>query len=196
MKAYIGVPAYGGIEPEFLKSLLVGALVCQAGGVGLELDLVSNCSLIAKARNEIADRFLKSDYDVLFFIDADIEFQGADLYRMIHLPQEVVGGGYVKKDGSGKLNLVPIMPPVMDGELQEVARIGTGFLRITRAAFARMDPPEADGIRCYFNCGVRAGQYWGEDYAFCEDFRAAGGRIWLHPAVLGHVGKHTFRRPA
>jgi hypothetical protein len=72
MKAYIGVPAYGGIEPEFLKSLLVGALVCQAGGVEIELDLVSNCSLIAKARNEIADRFLKSDYDVLFFIDADV----------------------------------------------------------------------------------------------------------------------------
>lgn len=195
MKAYIGVPAYGGIEPEFLKSLLVGALVCQAAGIEIELDLVSNCSLIAKARNEIAGRFLKSDYESLIFLDADIEFEGADLVRILRMPQEVVGGGYVKKDGSGTLNLVPVMPPVMDGELQEVQRIGTGFLRIRREAFARMSPPEADGIGCYFQCGVRNGQYWGEDYAFCEDYRAAGGTIWLYQCPLGHVGKHTFRRP-
>jgi hypothetical protein len=194
VRAYIGVPAYGGIEPAFVQSLLAGALVCQQIGIAIEVDLVSHCSLIAKARNEIADRFLKSDYDALFFIDADIAFEAADLVRMLQLPHEAVGGGYVKKDGSGKLNLVPIMPPVMEDGLQEVARIGTGFLRLTRAAFARMDPPVADGIGCYFNCGVRDGQYWGEDYAFCEDFRAAGGRIWLHPCALGHVGKHTFRR--
>lgn len=194
MKVYIGVPAYGGLEPEFVKSLLVGALVCREVGIEIEVDLVSHCSLIAKARNEIADRFLKSGHDCLFFIDADVAFEGADLVRMIRLPQEVVGGGYVKKDGSGKLNLVPIMPPVMEDGLQEVARIGTGFLRITRAALDRMNPPQADGIACFFNCGVRDGQYWGEDYAFCEDYRASGGRIWLHPCDLGHVGKHTFRR--
>lgn len=193
MKLYIGVPAYGGIEPEFLKSLLVGALICQAAGVEVELDLVSNCSLIAKARNEIADRFLKSDYDCLFFIDADIEFVGVDFFRMIHRPELVVGGAYAKKDGSGKYNVVPLDPPVIEDGLQEVARIGTGFLRIRREAFERMAVPEADGIRQFFNCGPRNGQYWGEDYAFCEDYRATGGRIWLYPCQLGHVGKHTYR---
>lgn len=195
MRLYIGVPTYGGIEPEFVKSLLVGALVCKEVGIEVEVDLVSNCSLIAKARNELVDRFLKSGYDALMFIDADIAFEGADLVRMAMLPQEVVGGGYVKKDGSGTLNLVPIMPPVVESGLQEVSRIGTGFLRLRREAFYRMDAPEADGIRCYFNCGVRAGQYWGEDYAFCEDYRAAGGRIWLYPCGLGHVGKHVYRKP-
>lgn len=194
MKLYIGVPAYGGIEPEFMTSLLVGALICQKAGVEIEVDLVSNCSLIAKARNEIVARFLKSDFDALFFIDADIQFEASDLYRMAHLPHEMVGGAYLKKDGSDKFNLVPIIPPVMEDGLQEVARIGTGFLRMTRSALSRMNPQQADGIGCYFNCGVRDGQYWGEDYAFCEDFRASGGRIWLYPCVLGHVGKHVYRR--
>jgi GT2 family glycosyltransferase len=33
----------------------------------------------------------------------------------------------------------------------------------------------------------------GEDYAFCERFRAAGGTIWLRPdIVLTHVGSHVF----
>lgn len=196
MRLYIGVPAYGGLAPEFVQSLLAGALVCREAGIEIEVDMVSHCSLIARARNQIVDRFLKSDHDALFFIDADMEFAAADLVRMARLPQEVVGGGYVKKDGSNTLNLVPVMPPVMEDGLQEVKRIGTGFLRLRREAFARLDAPEADGIRYYFNCGIRDGQYWGEDYAFCADYTAAGGRIWLYPCPLGHVGTHTFKRPS
>lgn len=194
MKVYIGVPAYGGIAPEFLRSLLAGALVLQAAGDEIELDLVTGCSLIAKARNEIVARFLASDYDALFFIDADMEFPPESVFDVSHMPQEIVCGGYVKKDGNAKLNVVPVMPPVMDNGAQELLRAGTGFMRVRREAFSRLSPPVADGVGQYFQCGVRDGQYWGEDYAFCSDFVAAGGKIWLATTNLGHVGSYVYRR--
>lgn len=191
MKVHIGVPCYGGLAPQFVQSLLTGALVCQKAGIELEVDWVAS-SLIAKSRNQIAARFLSSDADALFFLDADIEFDCVDFVRMLHHPAEVIGGDYVRKDGSGDRLAIPASEPDADG-VREVWYLPTGFLRIRREAFARMSPPIADGIGCYFNCGPRDGRYVGEDYAFCEDFRAAGGRLYLYPATLGHVGPHVYR---
>ena len=196
MRVYIGVPAYGAVEPEFLRSIVAGTLMLQAAGDVIELDLVTGCSLIAKARNEIAARFLVSDYDALVFLDCDMDFEPGALFDITRAPHEVVGGGYVKKDGKGKLNVVPFPPFVVDAHgCQEVAAIGTGFLCIHRAAFDRLSPDEAEGIPQYFQAGVRAGVYWGEDYAFCADLRLAGGRVHLHvPTQLGHVGRYVYRR--
>lgn len=192
MKVRIGVPCYGGLAPQFVQSLLTGALVCQAAGIELEVDFVVS-SLIAKARNQIVARFLASDEDALFFIDADIEFDCVDFVRMLQHPAEVIGGDYVRKDGSGEGLALGLGPTYPDG-VRPASHLPTGFLRIRREAFARMDdPPLADGIGCYFNCGPREGRYVGEDYAFCEDFRAAGGVLHLYPATLGHVGPHVYR---
>lgn len=192
MKVHIGVPCYGGLAPQFVQSLLTGALVCQKAGIELEADLVVS-SLIAKARNQIAARFLASDAEALFFLDADMEFNCVDFVRMLHHPAEVIGGDYVRKDGSGA-RLAYTLPGDADADgVREATHLPTGFLRIKRAAFERMNPPVADGIGCYFNCGVRDGRYIGEDYAFCEDYRAAGGALFLYPATLGHVGPHVYR---
>jgi hypothetical protein len=190
VKVHIGVPCYGGLAPQFVQSLLTGALVCQSAGIALEVDWVQS-SLIAKARNQIAARFLASDAEALFFVDADMEFSAVDLVKMLRHPAWVLGGDYVKKDGSGSRTAFPL-DVFVDG-VQEATHLGTGFLKITREAFALMDPPQADGIGCYFNCGPRDGRYVGEDYAFCEDYRAAGGRLWLYPATLGHIGPHVYR---
>lgn len=191
MKAHIGVPCYGGLAPQFVQSLLAGALVCQKAGIDLEVDWVVS-SLIAKARNQIVARFLQSDADALFFVDADMEFDCVDFVRMLWHPAEVIGGDYVRKDGSGDTLALGLGPADADG-VREATHLPTGFLRIRREAFARMAPPVADGVGCYFNCGVRDGRYIGEDYAFCEDYRAAGGRLHLYPATLGHVGPHVYR---
>lgn len=200
MRVYIGIPAYGGIAPEFLRSIVGGVLVLQAAGDEIELDLVTGCSLIAKARNEIAARFLASDYEALFFLDCDMDFDVAAMLDVLHAPHAVVGGGYVKKDGEGRLNVVPMEPFVVDEHgCQEVQRIGTGFLRIKRESLEAMldSVPVADGVPQFFQAGPRNGSYWGEDYAFCADYRGIGGKIHLHvPTRLGHIGPFNYRRPA
>jgi hypothetical protein len=45
-----------------------------------------------------------------------------------------------------------------------------------------------------FPTEARNGVILTEDYAFCEDWRAIGGEIWLDPSIrLSHFGMHDFR---
>lgn len=192
---HIGIPTYGGVEPEFLASLLAGVLVCREVGIEVEADIVSNCSLIAKARNEIAARFLSGGRDCLLFLDADLHFKAEDMVRLIQRPEAVIGSAYVKKDHSGIFVCNPVRPYVEQDGAWEVEGIGTGFLRIKREALEGMDVPTygPEQTRAFFNCGIVDGEYMGEDYAFCREYRRQGGRVWMLPAEIGHVGKHTYR---
>jgi hypothetical protein len=83
-------------------------------------------------------------------------------------------------------------------DLVQVRQIGTGFLRINRAAceaIAELDlPVAADGWRHYFNNGIRPSSYYlTEDYAFCENAWMAGIPVWMHRQVkVGHYGPEVF----
>ncbi len=194
MSVYLGIPAYGGIEPEFLNSILAGVLLCREVGISVEYEIVTNCSLIAKARNEIVNHFLKTDCSQLVFLDADMSFKPEELVRLIQRPEPVVGGAYVRKDGSGQHTVTPLSPHVERDGVWEVEVIATGFLKIRREVFETMQVPTYGEFKAFFNCGIREdGNYWGEDYGFCSDYRKQGGRIWMLPCELGHVGRFTYR---
>lgn len=189
MRIYIGIPAYGPIDPAFLSSVLNTVLLFTAAGFQVETDIVSNCSLIAKARNEIAARFMASGYDKLLFLDADLEWKADDAYRLVTAPVEVIGGAYRKKSDEVAYAANPIKQA---GSLWLVSHIGTGFLCIARDALLRMTQQPVAEVTQYFQAGVRDGRYVGEDFAFCEDYRAAGGHIYLLPCQLTHWGRHGY----
>lgn len=192
---YIGIPAYGGVEAEFLNSVLAGVLVCQAAGWDITYEVLPGCSLITKARNEITARFLKSDCDCLLFLDADLVFDAGDMLRLLERPEDVIGSAYVRKDGSGKYNVRPLEPLNEHDGAWECEGIATGFLKISRRALESMAVPAYGDSQTpvFFESGLFDGVYWGEDYLFCKRYREQGGRVWLLPADIGHVGKHIFR---
>lgn len=190
---YIGIPAYGGVEAEFLNSVLAGVLVCRAAGWDIEYEVLPGCSLITKARNEIASRFLRSHCDCLLFLDADVVFDAADMLRLLDRPEDVIGSAYVRKDGSGKYNVRPLDSLNESDGAWECEGIATGFLKISRKALESMDVPTYGASKAFFESGMVDGLYWGEDYLFCKRYREQGGRVWLLPADIGHVGKHIFR---
>lgn len=77
--------------------------------------------------------------------------------------------------------------------LLQVATLPGGFLSLSRAVFEtlRAKHPErgydfgGERFQAYFHCPPGCG----EDGAFCADWRAAGGRVWLDPELrLTHVG--------
>lgn len=193
LSIYIGIPCYGGIDPGFMRSLLTTAMVCNAAGISLDVDMMHNCSLIAKARNEIAARFLASGMDALFFLDADIEFKAEDFVTVARRPELVVGGTYCQKEPRF-INFTgyPVYPVNRQDGLVEMESIGTGFLRIKREVLETMEAPMADGHKCFFNCRVEDGAYVGEDYAFCRDYRKQGGQIWAYPTQLNHCGRYPY----
>lgn len=110
------VPSYGGQNfTAFAKSMIGLAKVCTHYQIPMDVFIISNESLIPRARNYCADVFLNQTYKIMvdgveeerhfqhgIFIDTDIEFNPVDVIVMAHLQNEnpdydVICGPYQKK---------------------------------------------------------------------------------------------------
>jgi hypothetical protein len=88
---------------------------------------------------------------------------------------------------------------------------GAGFLMIKRCVFEKMrasypylqykaahttaEPSLSPNQFAFFDCVIdeASNEYLSEDYAFCQRWRALGGKIWLDTqSMLAHIGPHEF----
>lgn len=99
----IGVPMYGAIaHGSFAKSLMEFMVLATKYGLNVRPYFIFNESLITRARNYIADEFMRSDYSRLLFIDSDIEFNPEHIIHMLAIQTDdseydVLCGPYPKK---------------------------------------------------------------------------------------------------
>jgi hypothetical protein len=97
IKLYIGVPTHGGnVSIIFTSALAKLTCVLQDNGIDFTVKL-HNGEMVARARNKIANQFLRSDCTHLLFIDSDIGFHAEDVLAMIAANLYVVGGVYPMK---------------------------------------------------------------------------------------------------
>lgn len=103
-KIFLSAPMYGGnCHGLFCKSVVDLMAECTKRGITLYIHYLFNESLITRARNYCADEFLRSDADVLLFIDSDIGFNPMDVLTMLamtiadHKKYNVLGAPYPKK---------------------------------------------------------------------------------------------------
>lgn len=211
MKIDIGIPAYDGkIHVETARSLWNEQGVAGGCGVDLQVKFLPGVSLITLARNQLAQEFMDGDADVLVFIDSDVSWEPGDLIRLASHPVDLVGGAYRYKSQDENYPVGWLGTPelwAVNG-LLEVARMPAGFLACKRSAFEKMKDayPERGyehmgaKAHAYFTAPFRDGSLFGEDAAFCEDFRAIGGKVYLDPELTlthtggnqsftGHIGK-------
>lgn len=114
--------------------------------------------------------------------------------------------------GEYVFNPVPGTKQFKVTEPLEVMEIGTGFMLVKREVFDRFReeyphkryrPDHAgtahfDGsryIHAYFDTCIDpdSHRYSSEDYAFCQEFRAIGGKVWLCPWIrTQHLGTYAF----
>lgn len=74
-KIWIATPMYGGNANGNYMASVIGAIsYFNSIGVSVHFDAIFKESLITRARNYMVDRFLRSDYDYLLFIDSDVSF--------------------------------------------------------------------------------------------------------------------------
>lgn len=162
MKICIATPMYGGNA----KSMYVASVIellnkLVINGHQAFQTVITNESLITRARNSLVHEFLKSDADAILFIDADHGFFADDILRMIESGKDLIGGIYpmkainwpnVRKAAlAGRENLeeyagyfaVNFLSEAQTFQYYEpfkVRDIGTGMMFITRKVFEEVKP--------------------------------------------------------
>lgn len=210
----IGIPAYDAkIDINSMMNLIQAIPLASAYGVELQIAHISGCSILPRARNTLIARFMQSDCTDFLFLDTDVLFKPEDIFRLMAIATDypIVGGVYPKKNQETELaaDLLytntgsPITEPLYN--IYEALHIPTGFMMIRRHAIEQMMNAYPDlmyaekqeQLTCYalFDFQLKNGQYYGEDYIFCERARALGMQIYIDPLLsLGHKMTSEPRR--
>jgi hypothetical protein len=164
-----------------------------------------NESLISRARNEMTASFLKTDFEYMFWKDADIEFTPDDTGKIYNMDADIGVGVYAMKkrdkqwfaawkDGA----LVKDLDQFGEGPI-EVDYAGTGFMCIRRNVIEKLaEKSESyegpDGrVPALYMTPIHNDGFESEDYHFCRRAREEGFKIMMDPTVrLGHWGQYCF----
>jgi hypothetical protein len=211
-RVHICMPCYGGqLTEQTFMSFIKWGNTCRQLGIDWTVETMTNESLISRARNTLAAKFLNTEGSThLMFIDADIGWEPWHLLSLLNHDKDVVGGLYPMKSLPVKwcVNGIPGAPEDDPSGLIEVTKTGTGFLLMKRHVFEKLnahpavkpftndiglDPALDVHMKTYFDTAVREGRYYSEDWTFCENWRDLGGQIFVDKRVLlKHTGTYVF----
>lgn len=97
-KLFVATPCYNGnVHVQYMKSVMKLQEHLCANGIQMEFFEVAFDSLIPRARNVCAMRFLRSNCTHMIFIDADISFNAEDVHKMLLQDKGLLCGLYSKK---------------------------------------------------------------------------------------------------
>jgi hypothetical protein len=209
---FIATPCLdGNVNAHYTASLVrTMSALQQRGWRSPQIDFEIGNSLIADARNKLVARFLASDASDLVFIDSDLSWAAEDLLRLASIDVPFVAGVYQRKSRTKIDFAVKFGPAIgLDAQrLMAVERVGTGFMRLRRDCLERMvaahpslrlqNPADKDDKHFYalFDTAIVDGQFIGEDFTFCDRWRAIGGQVLIDPTInLSHHGAAAYDEP-
>ena len=138
-KIFLATPCFGGMVcQEFMQSVLCTLHTCMTKGIGLQVSLIGNESLITRGRNQLVSEFMSTDSTHLMFVDSDIDFSPIEIMKLLEHDKDVTVGAYPLK--MEPINYVINMSktPKAEDSLLEVNDAGTGFMMIKRQAIEKM----------------------------------------------------------
>lgn len=186
LRPLIATPCYGGMLcVNYVSSVLRLRQACAQIDMPLEFYFHQD-SLITRARNDCVAHFLSGDCTHLFFIDADVGFEPQAALRVLMSGHDVAAGVYpIKHDGAGfPIDLEAVGPVQADG-FAAANEAPTGFMCIARRVL--------ETIRHPFDEMRNGDEHLSEDYAFCERWRALGGKVHVDTtARLSHQGTKLY----
>ena len=209
---FIGTPCFGAqVSCNFTRSLIATIELLKSQHINVIVHFLPN-QIVTRARNLLADYFLKSHCSHLLFIDADIEWKPEDVVKLIRHDKELGVGLYankayvgIKKDPNLFKNIQYSSTFFDNGHtmtpnnLLEIKHGATGFMLIKRCVFdtirEKTDEFLYSNVKMndYFPCKVVDNDYLTEDYAFCQMWRETGGKVWADMSIcLNHEGWHSY----
>lgn len=214
---FFATPCYGGLlTDQYHLSIFRLQETLRKYRISHQVTTLRNESLIPRGRNILSAMFLESSCTHMMFIDADIEFDGEDVIKLLRMNEPLAVGAYPKKtlpiQYAVNLKIIdPITGQVnKKGDAVEVLDASTGFFMIKREVFDKLilahpelhikndssiDPKLNKHCYALFDTGIDPvdNRYLSEDYYFCRLWQQLGGEIWLHTKIkLNHVGSYTF----
>lgn len=203
-RVLIGTPSYDGrIDTWFADSLIRTVKQSFERQVEVHAIYPSYDSLIQRARNDLFRMALENNYDTLFFIDSDTEWEPEWFFRLLERPEPIVGAALVKKSDTEGYTIKIIDKKLTyspDGNLIEVDGVGTGFLKVDRMALENLwmmseiyhhDDKEN---RMIFDIKIVNGDLVSEDYIMCHKWKSLGYRVWIDPSfTINHNGVKKYK---
>lgn len=203
----------GDVRCEFMQSVVGIITASESEEHGTKLD-----ELIVKVhgpyldvgRNMVVERFLKSDSEVLLFVDSDMEPTADQIHEIVakvSAEQPIIGGLYVNLfpnhgvrpvalnwqalTDDQPIQMVPIPMPTGGEGLLEVDCVGTGFMAIHRSLLDQMTEV-FDAPSPWFAEVALGGSQMGEDVTFCQRARSLGHPVYVDTTI--HVPHHKTIR--
>jgi glycosyltransferase involved in cell wall biosynthesis len=203
-KVLIGTPSYDGrIDTWFADSLIRTIKQSISENVEIHIIYPSYDSLIQRARNDLFRMAIEGNYDTLFFIDSDVEWEPEWFFRLLSRPEPVVGAALVKKSDKEGYTVKIIDKELKyseDQKLLEVEGVGTGFLKVDKFALDKiweMSEPyfhEGKDNRMVFDVKIENGDLISEDYIMCNKWKSLGYRVWIDPTITcNHNGVKKYK---
>ena len=220
MKIMICIPCFGGmIHTETFLSMLqltMNADLLKNFNIDeICIETISNESLVPRARDSLASKFLEGSFDKLLFIDADIQFTITDFVNICFMTSpddHVVGGIYRKKTedlvqyvyqktkedvANDKIGFNMLLEKSNKDDLEiDVEYVGCGFMCIDRGVLLKLLNVVNKYGNTYqlFPMMCCDGQLLSEDYAFCELCKNNDIPVKIHSKIfLSHIGKFAFK---
>lgn len=169
----IATPCYASkMTTGYLTSLLGTCSVLEAAGIGCQVDLLGNESLICRGRSIMVGRYLQgTTASHLFFVDSDICWRPEDFLKVLTSGKDVCCGAYAKKsidwekvvsgDASEPAEARGLdynlnQPIQHEGGLVRVSEAATGFMCIKRSVLEALDKslPELHCVNDITGTGV------------------------------------------
>jgi hypothetical protein len=99
VKIMVCTPCYcGQVHVKYMESMLRLQMILQKYQIGFEFYTIPFDSLIPRARNACVTRFMASkECTHLLFVDADIQFDGLSIVKMLQEKKGCIVGAYPKK---------------------------------------------------------------------------------------------------
>lgn len=195
MRIMVGIPAREGRITAAMAMFLMGE---YAPDIEFEI-CISQLGGVHFARDEIAKNFLDSDADRLVYLDDDVSGDPGSLIQIARHDVDLCGGAYRLKQDTEEYPVrwrEGAANPV--NGLIEVNGLPGGFMSVSRNVFEKMRAAHPE--RKYSTWGTDYHGFFcmpyggGEDYRFCADWRALGGKVWLDPDLnlTHHAGSKSY----
>lgn len=205
-RVLIGTPTLDGrVDVWYCDSLLQSIKMSLDKDVFLHAIYPSYDSLLQRSRNSLVKLALEQEFDDLVFIDSDIQWDPEWLFKILQMPEPVIGGALVKKSDTNEGYTVQLLNKDLKWnstkELFEVDGVGTGFMKVSRFALEKLwetSKPYTDESgeqRMIFDITINdKGELVSEDYTMCNKWKELGYKVWVLPEITcNHLGVKKWK---